>query len=206
MNEPSSPPAKPIRLTKKLAAFRDAILAGFTPSEAYKKSYNATGMSKKAISVEAGRVLRHPQVSLAIALAVRSVTQPAVFPEPTAHIELTLRRRMDELSYAATFDPIDAFDELNHFKSIRDMPEHVRRCIASFKVDPVSFVLEVKFIDKLSAIMAYSKLAGDIPKEKSVLMAPRPRYDLSKLTDEEFREHMRLRKKAMLESEGHDRA
>ena len=105
---------------------------------------------------------------------------------------------MEELAYAALFDPIEIFDDLNHIRSIREMPEHVRRAIASFEVDPVSFVTKIKFVDKLSAIMSYSKLAGDIPKEVGAERPNVPTYDLAKLTDAEFREHCRLRKKAMV--------
>lgn len=199
----SSLPASPTpqRLTKKQAAFRDAILAGFNPSEAYRKAFDASGMSKKAISNEAQKLLRHRKISLAITLASKSTTSvPEVLPEPTASAFLSLQRRMQELSYAALLDPAEMFDELNHFRSIRELPEHMRRCIAGFKVDPVSFVTEVKFIDKRGAIMDYSKLAGDIPREKEAAhVVDKPKYDLSKLTDEEFREHMRLRRKAMIQ-------
>ena len=199
MSDAPSTRKRPKNLTKRQTAFRDAILAGFNPSDAYRKSFNAKGMSKKAISIEAGRVLRYPHVSLAISQAVRSVTTQTVLPAPPPSALISLQRRMEELAHAALLDPIDAFDELNHYKSIREMPEHIRRCIAGFKIDPVSFVLEVKFIDKRGAIMDYSKLAGDIPKDKDVQPPKRRAFDLSKLTDEEFREHMRLRKKAMVD-------
>jgi len=197
-----TPRSKP--LTQKQAAFRDAILAGFHPSDAYKKAFDAKGMSKKAISVEAAKLLRDKRITLAITLATKSVTAPAVLPEPSPPTLISLQRRMEELGNMALLDPLEMFDDLNHFKSIRDMPEHIRRCIQSFKVDPVSFVLEVKVHDKQTAIMNYSKLAGDIPtpKDKAAGNGPtRPRYDLSKLTDEEFKEHMRLRKKAMIQEQ-----
>lgn len=192
------------KLTKKQAAFRDFILTGFNPSEAYKKAFDAQSMSPKAISNEAQKLLKHKKITLAITLAMKSATVPAVLPEPSPIAFISLQRRMEELAHAALLDPLDAFDELNHFRSLRDMPEHVRRCIAGFKIDPVSFVTEVKFIDKRGAIMDYSKLAGDIPtpKDKSRDGAPQKKvYDLSKLSDAEFREHMRLRKKAMISQE-----
>ncbi len=187
-------------LTKQRAAFRDAMLAGFNPSEAYKMSFNAKGMSKKAISVEAQKLLKNKDIALAISLAVQSVAAvPTVLPAPTPHALMALSRRMEELSHAATLDPIDCFDDLNQLKGIREMPEHVRRCIAGFEVDPVSFITKVRFIDKVRAIMEYSKLAGDIPKEKPTEKRQGSRYDLSKLTDPEFKEHLRLRRKAMVE-------
>ena len=59
---------------------------------------------------------------------------------------------------------------------------------------------KIRFVDKRGAIMDYSKLAGDIPREKGSVLPPRrTQFDLSKLTDDELKEHMRLRKKAMVE-------
>lgn len=191
------------RLTKKQTAFRDAILSGFQPSQAYRQAFDAKGMSKKAIAVNAQKLLRNKKVALAIALAVNEGKQPTVLPPLSPVVRLSMERRLEELSHAATLDPLDAFDDLNHFRSIRDMPEHVRRCIAGFEIDPIGFVLKVKFMDKRAAIETYSKLAGDIPKEKAAPPSqPRKAFDLSKLTDDELKEHMRLRKKAMVQIEG----
>lgn len=189
-------------LTTKQAAFRDAILEGFNPSEAYKKAFDASGMSKRSISVKAAQLLREDKIRLAITVAAQAVTRPAVLPAPAPHVLLALQRRMDELSHAATLDPIDCVDDLNHFKGIREMPEHVRRCIAGFEVDPVSFVLKVKFIDKIRAIMEYSKLAGDIPPQAKTAGASGPtasRYDLSRLSEAEFKSYLTLKRKAQVE-------
>jgi hypothetical protein len=50
--------------------------------------------------------------------------------------------------------------------------------------------------------MNYSKLAGDIPRDKGPVFLPRrAQFDLTKLTDDELKEHMRLRRKAMVQSE-----
>lgn len=197
MATPPLPPGP--RLTKKQAAFRDAILAGFGPSDAYRKAFDAKDMSKKAISVQAQKLLKMKKIALAISLATQSVMKtPAIMPPLGPRVHLSMERRLEELSHAATLDPIDAFDDLNHFRSIREMPEHVRRCIAGFEIDPIGFVLKVKFMDKRAAIDTYSKLAGDIPKEKAAPVQPRRAFDLSKLTDDELKEHMRLRKKAMV--------
>ncbi len=182
-----------------MAAFRDAILAGFVPSEAYKKSYDCSGCSRRVISREANRLLHHPLIREAISQAQVISTPTPVVPLPSPHIFRSREERLQELAYAAFLDPIEVFDELNHIKPIQQMPEHVRRAIASFEIDPVSFVTKIKFVDKLSAIAGYSKLAGDIPKDLSTSEKPAPQFDLSRLTDEELRLHMALRKKAMIE-------
>lgn len=191
------------RLTLKQTAFRDAIISGFPPAQAYRQAFDAKGMSKRAISNEAQKLLKMRKIALAITLAVNEGKQPTVLPPLSPVVRLSMERRLDELSHAATLDPLDAFDDLNHFRSIRDMPEHVRRCIAGFEIDPIGFVLKVKFMDKRAAIETYSKLAGDIPREKGPVTPPRrASFDLSKLTDEELKEHMRLRRKAMVMLEG----
>lgn len=150
-------------LTKKQAAFRGAILGGFSPSEAYRKAFDAKGMSAKAVSVEAARLLKHEQISLAITLAVKGMKNTALLPAISPIVRMSTEERLEELRCAARLDPFDAFDEHGRPLSIREMPEHVRRAIAGYEVDPISFVTKIKFVDKRGAIMDYSKLMGDIP-------------------------------------------
>jgi hypothetical protein len=184
-------------LTKKQAAFRDAILSGFNPSEAYRKAFNAEGMSRRTISAKAGALLKQDKIRMAITVAVRGGQVPAVRPPVPESVQLSMANRLGELKCAATLDPLDCFDELNHFKSIREMPEHVRRAIAGFEVDPVSFIIKVKFIDKIAAIMNYSKLAGDIPREKGPPPAPdEPRFDTSQWTEQDWEDFKRLRQRS----------
>lgn len=159
-------------LTKKQTAFRDAILGGFSPSDAYRKAFEPKSMSKKAIANEAQKLLRHPKITLAITLAARSVTQSTALPALPVTVRMSMEERLEELRCAARLDPADIFDDLNHVRSIREMPEHVRRAIAGFEVDPVSFVTKIKFVDKRGAIMDYSKLMGDIPIATLTLPEP----------------------------------
>jgi hypothetical protein len=130
-------------------------------------------MSAKAVYVEAARLLKNEQIALAITLAVKTGKQSALLPVLVSGVRLSMEERLEELRCAARLDPQECFDELNHFKSIREMPEHVRRAIAGFEVDPVSFITKVKFVDKMGAIMNYTRLAGDIPREVSLPSAPR---------------------------------
>jgi len=173
------------------------------PSEAYRKAFDAKAMSNRAIAEEARKLLKHPKITLAITLATQSVVkQPTVLPALPPAVRVAMETRLERLEHAINLDPLECFDALNHFMPIREMPQHVRRAIAGFKVDPVSFITEVKFVDRISAIRLYSQLSGDIPREKGPVSPPsRSRFDLTKLTDEELREHMRLRRKAMVEDE-----
>lgn len=184
-------------LTEKQAAFRDAILSGFNPSQAYKKAFDAKGMSPRTISARAGDLLKQEKIKVAITVAVNGGQMPTVRPPLPLSVRLPMERRLEELQCAATLDPLDCFDELNHFKSIREMPEHVRRAIAGFEVDPVSFVIKVKFIDKISSILTYSKLAGDIPREKGPPPAPsEPRFDTKDWTEQDWADFRRLRERS----------
>lgn len=198
----TTPLPKPPKLTKKQAIFRDAILARFTPVAAYRKAFDASGMSAKAVTNEAQKLLKHKKIALSITLAMQTVLQqrsPEILPPVAPHVRLSMEERLDVMEAAVRVDPAEYFDELNHFLPIRSMPKHVRMAIAGFKVDPLSFVTEVKFVDRIQAVRTYSQLAGDMPKDKGpAVPVRRSQFDLSKLTDEEFKEHVRLRKKAMI--------
>lgn len=100
----------------------------------------------------------------------------------------TKEERLKELEYAAFLDPAECFDEHGQPLSIRAMPEHVRRAIAGYEVDPSKFVTKVKFVDKRGAIMDCSKLLGELPdnKKPDPPQTPRRTIDISKLTNEEL--------------------
>jgi len=108
-------------------------------------------------------------------------------------------RRLKELRCAVLLDPAECFDDHGRPLSIRDMPDDVRRAIASYEVDAEKLVTKIRFVDKRSAIVDYSKLSGDIPSGGSPLPPVKPSpYDLSKLTNEEWDEYKRLRQKALV--------
>lgn len=54
-------------LTPKQEAFARAYVETGSPSEAYRKAYNAEKMSPEAVKVEGSRLCDHPNVSLLIA-------------------------------------------------------------------------------------------------------------------------------------------
>ena len=178
-------------LTSKQERFCQEIVVGQALSAAYGVAFSTKTMSKKTVNEKACRLAKMGKIRARIT----ELRAPVV-----AQVQRTMADRLTELTYAMCLDPADCFDDFGRLLSIRAMPEHVRRAISSYEVDPISFVTKIKFVDKLSAIMHYSKLAGDIPREKRPVLPPRrSQLDLSKLTDEELKEHIRLRKKAMVE-------
>lgn len=184
-------------LTAKRERFCQEIVIGQKLSDAYQVAFKPKKMSKKTINEKACRLAKLGKIRA----RVDELRAPVV-----ARVQGTMADRLTELSYAVRLDPADCFDEHGRLLSIREMPEQVRRALAGFKVDPVSFITEVKFADKLGAVRLYSQLAGDIPREKGSVAPPRrSRYDLSRLSDEELREHMRLRKKVMVYADDGER-
>lgn len=183
-------------LTAKQDRFCQEIVIGQTLSDAYDMAFQPRKASKKSINERASRLRKNSK----IVARIRQLQAPVV-----AQVQRTMTDRLNELTHAIFLDPADCFDDLGQFLPIRAMPEHVRRAIASYEVDPVSLATKIKFVDKLAAITQYSKLVGDIPKGKGpVTPLPRSRFDLSKLTDEELKEHMRLRRKTLIEAEEPD--
>ena len=180
-------------LTPKQERFCQEIVIGQALSAAYGAAFAPKTMSKKTVNEKACRLAKLGKIRARI----NELRAPVV-----AQVQRTMADRLNELTYAMFLDPADCFDDFGRPLSLRAMPEHVRRAIAAYEVDPVSFVTKIKFVDKLSAIMNYSKLVGDIPRDTILPHPPtRATYDLSKLTDEEWREYQRLRKKAMVNSD-----
>ncbi|SPP64741.1 terminase small subunit [Nitrospira lenta] len=179
------------KLTSKQERFCQEIVIGQKLTEAYRVAYVPKQMSKKTINEKACRLAKMGKIRTRIT----ELRAPVV-----AQVQETMANRLTELACAMFLDPADCFDNFGHPLSLRAMPEHARRAIAAYEVDPVSLVTRIRFVDKQSAIMNYSKLVGDIPREKMKQSpsAPPAQFDLSKLTDEEFKEFMRIRKKAMV--------
>jgi len=176
-------------LTPKQERFCQEIVIGQTLSAAYGVAFAPKTMSKKTVNEKACRLAKMDKIRTRIT----ELRAPVV-----AQVQGTMATRLAALAYAISLDPADCFDDVGRLLSIRAMPEHVRRAIAGYEVDPVSFITKVKFVDKLRAIMEYSKLAGDIPREKAPLPPPsRARLDFSKLSDDEWKEFLRIRSKAM---------
>jgi hypothetical protein len=137
-------------LTPKQERFCQEIVIGQTLSDSYRVAFAQKTMSKKTINEKACRLAKMGKIRARIT----ELQAPVV-----AQVQGTMANRLAELAYAIFLDPADCFDDFGRPLSIRVMPEHVRRAIAGYEVDPVSFVTKIKFVDKRGAIMDYSKLA-----------------------------------------------
>ena len=143
-------------LTSKQERFcQETVKGQQNQSGAYRVAYHPkASISKKAVHELPSQLRKNPKITSRISELQAPVVEAA---------QLSLAQRLQELSYAAFLDPIHAFDEHGRPLSIREMPEHVRRAIASYEIDPEKFITNIRFVDKRWAIMDYSKLAGDIP-------------------------------------------
>lgn len=72
------------KLTPKQQAFANAIIEGKNPSEAYRCAYSYQHMSKKAIAVNAQKLLKHTKISLAIEKGKQEATKKSVWSREKA--------------------------------------------------------------------------------------------------------------------------
>ena len=70
----------PVKLTIKQAMFADLIAHGLNKTEAYKRSYEAQGMSDASIRVEACRLSKNPKI-VQVVNAIQRTHPKRVVPE-----------------------------------------------------------------------------------------------------------------------------
>ncbi len=179
-------------LTAKQEKFCQEIVKGKNQSDAYRAAFNSKRMTVKSVHELASRTMAKVKVVSRIAELQAPVVES---------VRLTMQRRLEEVAHAATLDPAECYDEHGQPLSIRKMPEHVRRAIAGYEIDPEKFTTKVKFVDKLAATALYTKLLGDMPGDKRPPPAPPKQYDPLQLTAEEWAEYKRIRAKALVVNE-----
>ena len=143
-------------LTPKQERFCQEIVKGNNQSDAYRLAFKPKKATKKSIHERASQIM----ADIKVQSRINALRAPVV-----KDVQVDMARRLKELGYAAILDPIDLVDEHGQPRKIHEMPEHARRAIAGYEVDPETFVTKLKFVDKRGAIMDYTKLAGDLPAE-----------------------------------------
>jgi len=138
-------------MTAKQERFCQEIVMGQTISNAYRAAYDIKKMSQKTVNEKACRLAKMDKIRARI-----SELQAPV----ALQVQGRLADRLKELSYAMFLDPAECFDDWGRPLSIRAMPEHVRRAIARYEVDPVSLVTKIKFVDKRGAIIELLEVGG----------------------------------------------
>jgi len=145
------------KLTAKQERFCQAMCKPrTTQSQAYRAAFSAKRMKAATVHSEACKLMTIPKITARI----EEIRKPVV-----ESLRWSLEERMKELRCAGQLDPLDLFDEHGQPKSMKDIPEHARRAIAGWEIDPEKFTTKVKTVDKRGAIMDYTRLAGDMPAE-----------------------------------------
>jgi len=121
------------------------------------------GYSEKGAMTQGSLLLSNPKVApmLAKAMAARA-----------KRTEFNADRVLKEIERVATVDPIELFNEDGTMKQISDIPEDVRRAIASVDVTEL-FEWEGKGKDKHKVWVGYLKRIRLVPKNESLNMAGR---------------------------------
>lgn len=141
-------------LTQKQENFCLEYIKSGNGSGAYRKAYDASGMTDEAVNVEASRLLDNPKIILRL---------DDLRDKAEAKSLVTVGKILRELHTLATVDIRQAFDEQGNLKAIKDLPEDVARAIASIesfeeysgrgdKRDPVGYTRKIRMVDKIRAL------------------------------------------------------
>lgn len=82
-------------LTPKRRAFVNAIVSGMNPSEAYRAAGYSERMGARSVAVEANKLMRNPDISLAILKGQAEAVKKAIWSRETA------LERLDEVNSIA---------------------------------------------------------------------------------------------------------
>lgn len=136
-------------LTEMQAKFVDAYIANGGDG---KRAAMAAGYAENSASVTASKLMGDPRVRMRVE-AGRERQHGRV--EGATGLEITPERVLTELAYIGYADPLEAFDAQNNPRSLKDMPEPLRRAISKIKVrvDPEGArTTELTFWEKPKAL------------------------------------------------------
>lgn len=166
-------------LTGKQERFVQKFIELDNASEAYRQSYEASGMCPEAIHVEACRLLQNPKV----ALRVKELQ------------DLQLRRHMvtadrivAEYAKLAFLDIRKAFNDDGSLKQIGEMDDDTAAAIAGLEVESlfegrgadrelVGRLHKIKLVDKKGALDSLARHLGMAPEKVIVVNQPLPERD-----------------------------
>jgi hypothetical protein len=130
-------------------------------TEAYRRVYGSR-TSKNAAYHFPYRLRRMPKICARIDQLRANAVKEA---------ELSIERVLEEIRNSAFIDPIELFDADGNLRAMNDIPEHARRAIAAFVVQPDGKV-RVKFCDKLVALEKLMRFLGAFEKHNWQTRSP----------------------------------
>ena len=149
-------PARMRKLTPKMVAFVEAILAGSNPSEAYRSAYNAEKMQLAAIKVNAQKLLQHTNLALTIAER-RAVLADKSQVTRERLVEEYAKSAFVDMSTYATWGPDGV-----RLKSNEQLPEGASQAVVevSEHVTENSRTTRFRLHDKLKALDSLARILG----------------------------------------------
>lgn len=149
-------------LTVKQERFAQLVSSGSTYASAYVEAYDVKSASMNNIYVKSSQLMDQDKIRIRVS---------EIQSETTIRNQVTLDEVLTEMSNWLKFDPIDLFNRDNSLKNLDELPEHVRKSIASFEVVAlfetkqkakvkVGELKKVKLIDKRATADMFLKKMG----------------------------------------------
>lgn len=136
-------------LTTKQEKFAQLVAEGKTYADAYQGAYNVgEKTTKNSIYVKSSRLMDEAKIQLRVHELKQEVLE---------RNKATLDEVLTEMAKWLRFDPIKLFNDDFSIKQIDELPEDVRKCIASFEV-----------LESFSGTGEKRKVTGQIKKVKLI--------------------------------------
>ena len=156
-------PQGALKLTAKQEAFAQAIFAGKSQADAYRQSYDASGMTPKQVYEEASKLVRHPKVAQRIA-ELQSVTRHETQVDANDIAEELKRIGFASLEGIGEWSK-DGFI----LKDSSDIPPEVAAAVSEIQEirhRDGTVGMRLKLYDKLAALDKLAKLCGLYREDK----------------------------------------
>ncbi len=147
------------KLTPKQERFAQGLFAGLSQREAYKRSYNAGGMTDKQCDEEACKLAASPKISQRLAELISGLQERNT---------ITREKVMAEYAKLAFFDPRKLFRADGTPKDITELDDQTAAALAGLDVretvvgdgEDLCRILKYKLADKKGALDSISKILG----------------------------------------------
>jgi len=147
-----------MELTHKQESFAQAVAAGDTYSDAYRKSYNCNNMSQKSIWEKSSELMSDVKVSSRVA-ELREKT--------VRNNEMTITEILEKLANWVRFNPKSIMNPDGTVKEFAEMTDEEAECIQDFQVREiygdgavVGVIKSIKLIDKRATADMFMKKFG----------------------------------------------
>lgn len=123
---------------------------------------------------------------------------------------MTLEKWVKTVTALALYDPRKMFDKFGNPQEIPELGRVSGLALAGFEIEElydgkgenrqkIGYARKVKLLDRTPYLLMLGKYLNAFPEKKNPIQLPAPsaRYDVSRLTKEEWDEYKRIRAKAL---------